>query len=219
MPQDSARPRLLDLFCSAGGAAYGYHLAGFDVTGVDIAPQPRFPFRFVQADALAFLEKHHRGFDAFHASPPCQSWSVCASMPWVPEYPQLIEPVRALLADTGKPYVIENVIGAPLVDAVMLCGLMFGLKVFRHRLFESNAFLMAPCHPSHKGKRIGEDGFCCVAGHGDAGRHRVPPDHRSKAAWQRAIGIDWMTMHEMAESVPPAYAEFIGRQLKGATQL
>jgi DNA (cytosine-5)-methyltransferase 1 len=134
------KPRLLDLFCGAGGAAMGYHRAGFDVVGVDVNPQPRYPFEFVQADALTYpLE----GFDAIHASPPCQPWTR-KTPTWgrarvhYPDHPQLIEPTRDRLHASGLPYVIENVVGAPLRAQVMLCGSMFGLRIQKHRLFEGN---------------------------------------------------------------------------------
>lgn len=210
------KPKLLDLFCKAGGATRGYQLAGFHVTGVDIRPQPRYAGdRFIQADALAYLADHWQEYDAVHASPPCQGYSVCAGMPWVKERPMLIGAVRDLLRATGKPYAIENVPGAAkyMQAPVSLCGLSFGLKVFRHRLFECSFLLLAPSHLSHRGYRIGHDGFCCVAGGGDSGNGRVPADHRTVAAWRRAMGIDWMTQGELAEAVPPAYTNFVGGYL------
>jgi DNA (cytosine-5)-methyltransferase 1 len=208
------RPRLLDLFCGAGGCSMGYHRAGFDVTGVDINPQPRYPFTFIQADVMTLDPEFIRSFDAVHASPPCQGYSVCKNIHQCQgkEYPQLIDPARELLEMTGKPYVIENVIGATLKSPIMLCGLSFGLKMFRHRLFESNVFLMEPAHITHK-DRVGKNGFVCMAGNGDAGRGRIPYSHRSKEAWVNASGIDWMVMKEMAQAIPPAYTEFIGKQL------
>jgi len=209
----SRKPILLDLFCCAGGAGMGYHRAGFDVVGVDKKPQRNYPFRFVQADALEYLAECGRCFDAIHASPPCQEFSCTHSIHAENEYPDLIEPTRELLVSSGKPWIMENVIGAPLVDTVTLCGLMFGLKVFRHRLFESNVFLMQPPHHSHKGKRIGKDGYCTPSGHGDNSTGLVPPDHRRKAAWASAMGIDWMTKEELTQAIPPAYTEFLGRQL------
>lgn len=212
-----ARPVLLDLFCRAGGASVGYYQAGFDVVGVDIEPQPRYPFKFIQADALQYLTECGGCYAAVHASPPCQGYSVCATMPQCrKDYPMLIEPTRAALIKSGRPFVIENVVGSPLKNTIMLCGLMFGLKVFRHRLFESNLFLMSPAHVPHKGKVIGKGGYVCVAGHGDSGRGRVPADHRTKAAWSAAMEIDWMQMHELSQALPPAYCRFIGLQLREA---
>ncbi len=216
--------RFLDLYCGAGGCAVGYHRAGFtDIVGVDIKPQPRYPFAFVQGDALAYLAEHGHEFDAIHASPPCQRYSQATFCRGAREkHPDLVDPTRLLLTATGKPWVIENVERSPLgAFSVCLCGLMFGLKVFRHRLFESNVFLMGQRHQPHGSRRVGKDGFVCVAGHGGqltgwAGsgtRVTVPADHRNKASWERAMGIDWMTRYELAQAIPPAYTEFIGRQL------
>ena len=212
------RPVLLDLFCGGGGAARGYYEAGFDVVGVDKNPQPRYPFRFVCDDALEYLAAHGGEYDAIHASPPCQAFT--AGKNSRPEkgfnHPQLIVPVRDILQGIGKPYIIENVVGAPLDAPIMLCGTMFGLALFRHRLFESNCFLMQPPHEKHTG-RIGFNGFCCVAGHGDAGKNvRVPADHRTKAAWEKSMGIDWMHKPELAQAIPPVYTRFLGRQLREA---
>lgn len=137
------KPRLLDLFCGAGGAAMGYHRAGFEVVGVDLKPQKHYPFEFHQADALEFLAEHGREFDVIHASPPCQAHTSLKNL-HDKDYPELIEPTRRLLEKTGLPYIIENVVGAPLRNPILLCGSSFGLRVRRHRLFESNWFLIAP---------------------------------------------------------------------------
>lgn len=149
------RPLLLDLFSGAGGAAVGYHRAGFDVVGVDIEPQPDYPFRFYRHDALQFLAEHARLFDAVHASPPCQHY--CRTNRGNSgnhlAYPDLVADIRRALERTALPYVIENVPGAPLHDPVTLCGEMFGLRVIRHRLFESNLPLLQPEHPRHRGWR------------------------------------------------------------------
>jgi len=137
-------PRLLDLFCGAGGAAKGYHDAGFKVTGIDINPQPNYPFDFIQADAmeigLRFLNPgpFWRPFDAVHASPPCQSYSALSPLT-TKEHPRLVEPVRGMLIESGLPYVIENVVGAPLINPIQLCGSSFGLGVWRHRIFEMSS--------------------------------------------------------------------------------
>lgn len=205
------RPRLLDLFCGAGGCSVGYHRAGFDVVGVDIKPQPRYPFAFVQADALEYVAKHGHEFDAIHASPPCQAYSVTANMSWVGEYPKLIDPLRALLLAAQRPYVIENVPGAPL-DGITLCGTMFGLKLFRHRIFETSWFMFGIPHTPHT-EQVGRNGFVCMAGHGDSGRGRIPADHRSVQSWKRAAQIEWMTRDELSQAIPPAYTEYIGRHL------
>jgi DNA (cytosine-5)-methyltransferase 1 len=207
MSTPDPRPRLLDLFCGAGGAAMGYHRAGFDVVGVDINPQPHYPFEFHQADALTYPLD---GFDAIHASPPCQSYAITNNIWKKPEghYPDLVEPIRERLLASGLPWVIENVPGAPLIDPVTLCGNSFGLRVYRHRLFESQAvFLMAPGHPRHTarasyGRTPTPSEFFTISGHfGDVEGGKL------------AMGIDWMTRQELAQAIPPAYTEWIGRQL------
>lgn len=206
--------RLLDLFCGAGGCSMGYHRAGFDVVGVDINPQKNYPFEFHQADAMTFpLE----GFDVIHASPPCQGYS-CASIVHRNAgkvYPLLIPEVRRRLVESETPYVIENVERAP-VSGIKLCGTMFNLGVFRHRIFESNILLLQPRHKPHNG-RIGDGKYFSVAG--GAGRWKswgkVQRDVSKGTAeqWRNAMGIGWMTRNEIKESIPPAYTEFIGRQL------
>ena len=202
-----ARPRLLDLFCGAGGAGMGYRRAGFDVTGVDIAPQPRYPFAFVEGDALAYVAAHGHEYDAIHASPPCQAHSITAAI-WRREHPDLIPATRAALVTAGRPYIIENVVGAPLHQPVMLCGTMFGLRVYRHRLFEMNWFLLVPPHGRHRapcaevGRRPLPHEWITVAGH-----------FADLAAARRAMGIDWMTRDELSQAIPPAYAEIIGAAL------
>lgn len=209
-------PKLLDLFCKAGGAGEGYRRAGFDVTGVDIEPQPNNPHIFVQADALVYLDKHGSQFDAIHASPPCQGYSVLKAMHPGRKYPLLIEPVRDLLKRTGKPWVIENVPGAPVqhysdlfgTHGVMLCGSMFGLGVKRgflrrHRHFELSFPVPQPAC-NHEGRAVG------VYGHGGhTGKHRML--YRDEAA--QAMGINWMTRDEMCQAIPPAYTEWIGKHL------
>lgn len=207
--------RLLDLFCGAGGAAVGYHRAGFDeIVGVDIVPQPRYPFKFVQGNALEYVVEHGQEFDMTVAGPPCQGYSISQYIHGNGhEHPKLIEPLRGLLLQTGKPYVIENVPGAPLINPVLLCGLMFGLKVFRHRLFECSPWILSPMHLSHRELRIGVGGYCCVAGHGDSGNGLIDKCHRTKAAWEIAMDIDWMTKYELTQAIPPAYTEWIGRQM------
>lgn len=140
------KPRLLDLFCGAGGCSKGYADAGFYVVGVDVEPQPNYPFRFIQADALEFLrEGRWQGFDVIHASPPCQRYSAAAEIHDTSErHPDLIDPTRALLRATGLPWVMENVERAPLETTLRLCGSMFELGVLRHRLFESNVLMLGP---------------------------------------------------------------------------
>jgi len=208
---------LLDLFCCAGGAGMGYHRAGFDVVGVDIDAQPNYPFDFVRADVLGLDRSWVASFDVVHASPPCQSYSDLAKRNGnADDWPRLIEPVRDLLQATGRPWIIENVEGAPLIDPVVLCGTMFpGLRVIRHRLFESDMGLVAPPHgkhplvfthdkrKSHHGKLDQDTAFVQVTGGGNC----------TMANARDALGIDWMrTKVELNESIPPAYTEFLGRQ-------
>lgn len=206
-----SRPLLLDLFCGAGGAAVGYHRAGFDVIGVDINPQPRYPYHFILNDALSELEGGAVGFDAIHASPPCQGYSAMSnSRPGIAdEYPRLIEPVRELLQATSLPYVIENVPGAKahMHDPVTLCGQMFGLELYRHRLFESNVPMWQPEHPAHVMP-------ASKAGHWKPGTVMSVAGHVSPIAKAREVmGIDWMTRDELAESIPPAFTEHVGEYL------
>lgn len=222
------RPRLLDLFCGAGGCAAGYVRAGFEVHGVDIEPQPRYLLSgatsFTRADALEYVRQHGREFDVIHASPPCQAYSITRHLPTVASgaHPDLLAPTRRLLQQIGRLWIIENVYGAPFRPPVaMLCGLMFGLSLFRHRWFESDILLLAPAHERHGKRRVGRNGFVTLAGHGSArsgGRITVPPDHRTVAAWRLASGIDWMTRDELAQAIPPAYTEYLGPQLRAALE-
>lgn len=199
----------------------GYHRAGFDVVGVDIAPQPRYPFTFVQAHALEYLDgftdPNHTiadAFDAIHASPPCQRYSFITAVhgaQTVNEHPDLIQPVRSRLVATGLPFVIENVPGAPLNAWLLLCGSMFSLEVRRHRLFEGAVPMMAPSTCNHSESAVP------VYGHTGAGANRGRERERGRsngvADWRRAMGIDWMGVDELAEAIPPAYTEWIGRHL------
>ena len=192
--------RLLDLFCGAGGCSAGYAAAGFEVTGVDILPQPRYPYRFIQADALDFP---FDGFDVIHASPPCQLYSVTAAL-WQREYPALLPCIRERLWASGKPFVIENVVGAPLPGSIVLCGTMFGLGVLRHRLFESNVLLFAPGPCQHQGT-VKEGHYVTVFGKGGNGYTRE--------RGSQAMGIAWMTVRELSQAIPPKYTEWIGWQV------
>lgn len=210
------RPRLLDLFCGAGGAGEGYHRAGFDVTGVDLARQPNYPHAFVQADALEYLREHGGEFDVIHASPPCQAYSTIT--PDQSRHPRLIAPVRDLLIASGKPYVIENVAGArrELVEPMMLCGSSFGLNVRRHRFFESSEWLMSiPCDHESQPAMVGVygdhgyDGHLYRASDGSKRGRRAADVHAAR----EAMGMGWGTWREVAEAIPPAYTEFIGAQL------
>jgi DNA (cytosine-5)-methyltransferase 1 len=210
------KPRLLDLFCGAGGAAVGYARAGFSVVGVDINPQPNYPFEFHQADVMG-LAMHvvAAGFDAIHASPPCQAYSTISATNGY-EYPDLVASIRTLLKGLGGLWVIENVVGAPLAtsstlfgsNGITLCGSMFDLEVprgqlRRHRIFETSIPLIQPeCR--HRGWAAG------VYGQGSyAESHRKVNGLEAQAL----MGIDWMTQRELTQAIPPAYTEFIGAQL------
>lgn len=210
------RPRLLDLFCGAGGAAVGYHRAGFEVVGVDIAPQPDYPFRFIEADAVQVLRAFGSTFDAIHASPPCQASSALTKgTNRGRRYPQLIPVVQATLARLhGIPSVLENVQGSYIRRDLTLCGEMFGLDVIRHRYFELGGFTAtAPPHKPHRGRVRGwrhgtyYDGpYVAVYGEG-GGKGSV-------AEWQAAMGIDWTSDRKsIAEAIPPHFTEYIGHQL------
>jgi len=215
--------KLLDLFCCAGGAGAGYHAAGFDVTGVDISPQPNYPFDFHQADVLQLDVGFLRLFDAIHASPPCQGYSSMRHAHNTTGAPLLINQVRQLLEDAGKPYVIENVEQAKwsMVKPILLCGSMFGLgteghELRRHRLFESNVDLFAPCACRHSYAPVvgvyGGHARRRSASHG--GRKTQDRwEHGHKYAMQEAMGMNWGTTAEISEAIPPAYTEHLGRQL------
>ena len=196
----------------------GYHRAGFEVVGVDIKPQPNYPFEFHQADALEFLPD---GFDAIHASPPCQAYSTAAAQARKRgvAYAALLPRTRALVQLSGLPYVIENVAGAPLINAITICGSSFGLMVRRHRLFECSFPVMAmPCaHHLQTEPRYwtgwrpgGKRRLSTVAQVYGNGGHA----HE----WAEAMGIDWMTHHELREAIPPAYTEHIGEYLMAAVR-
>lgn len=217
------RPLLLDLFGGAGGAAMGYHRAGFDVVGVDIEAQPRYPFLAWRGDALTYYRPEHIAhmFDAVHASPPCQAYSTTASL-HTNDYPRLIDDTRELLNATGMPYVIENVEGArrDLRDPIRLCGSSFGLGVRRHRLFEVSGFevgLVPPCahHEQPEPVDVTGTGASRIGPRldGKGGNSRKP---RNLAHAREAMGIEWMTRTELSEAIPPAYTEWIGERLMAA---
>jgi DNA (cytosine-5)-methyltransferase 1 len=210
------RPRLLDLFCGAGGAAVGYHRAGFEVVGVDVANQPRYPFEFHQADALEFPLD---GFDAIHASPPCQAFSITTnSRPenrW--KYPDNLTPMRERLRAVAVPWVIENVPGAPMQNYAQVCGTGLGMKIQRHRWFESNAALFGTSCEH------GQNGWNADLKHSTGrkkrrvvviGEYRIPFDVQCEA-----MGIDWMTLPELSEAIPPSYTEWVGSQLLAALEI
>ena len=238
----------------------GYSRAGFDeIVGVDIAPQARYPFEFVQADALEYLAEHGHEFDAIHASPPCQGYSIMHNLPWLRgrEYPLLLLPTIEMLEGLGKPYVVENVMGARHgsktlkkrgleahgLKAGWLCGGMFGLPFYRHRLFASNWLWLAPGHPKHRGRVVMPVGDSMTPGQRESkrthdgaltirpGYEHVPfsvptvsrfneslknTGHGHQAGWRlaaEAMGIDWMKQKELSQAIPPAYTEFIGTRL------
>lgn len=212
------RPRLLDLFCGAGGAAWGYHLAGFDVVGVDSRPQPNYPFCFVQADALAMLEGSTLlgHFEAVHASPPCQAYSTATRNH--SKHPDLYVPTRDLLEATGLQWVMENVPGAPYRSAVTLCGSMFGLRVRRHRIFEASFTIPQPaCRHKEQGTPLGVYGD----GGGTAAA-RVGGGSRGVKARQGDFGtlmeMEWAKPQEIVQAIPPAYTKHVGRSLMEALQ-
>ena len=206
----------------------GYSQAGFDVVGVDLHPQKNYPFPFIQTDALALDQRFLRSFDAIHASPPCQAHTALKTAPGAKQHLDLIPQTRAMLKATGLPYVIENVVGAPLLDPTLLCGSMFGLGVDfndqwfqlrRHRLFETNWPLVPLCHPHdqlHSDPTIGIYGGhvrCRSASYWRNGGCDFPNGDKKLIA-QTALGIWHMTMGEMSQSVPPAYTQYIGRELR-----
>jgi DNA (cytosine-5)-methyltransferase 1 len=206
MSAGAGLPKALDLFCGAGGASSGLAAAGFDVTGVDLARQPRYPFRFIQGDALT---ARLTGFDFVWASPPCQRFSVISrNLGIAGRYQDLIAAIRLRLVLCGLPYVIENVPGAPLRSPVVLCGRMFGLPLIRHRLFEANFPIVAPPHIEHTGDEIP------VYGNGTSRWHLNRRGGRGVSIEEKraAMGIDWMARAELAESIPPAYSKFIAEE-------
>ena len=205
------RPRLLDLYCCQGGAAMGYHRAGFEVVGVDVAPQPRYPFEFHQGDALEYLAAHWREFDAVHASPPCHDHSALASVAGLDGTGHLLADTRAALSALPLPWVVENVPGAAMRVDLRLCGGMFGLRTYRHRWFEFADPMFPPVlpHPKH---RVLTDSRKRRAGW-EAGLHTsvtgdVTPDIASAA-----LGIDWMDANGLSQAIPPAYTAVVGAHL------
>ncbi len=229
--------RLLDLFCCAGGAGMGYHRAGFEVVGVDLRPQPRYPFEFIEADVLSLDPAFVASFDAIHASPPCQAHTAMKTMHNAKEHLDLVPETRALLNASGRPWIMENVVGAPLLDPILLCGTMFGLGVEdaelrRHRLFETSFSI--PLHPQcQHGARatIGVYGghvrnrqrarTIGIYGEGASDSRRKfdkgVPDFTSDQG-RTAMGIDWMTLAELSQAIPPAYTEWLGHQLMAHIQ-
>lgn len=205
--------RALDLFCCAGGASEGLHRAGFEVSGIDREEQPEYPFPFTRRDVLNLLPSEIRRFDLIWASPPCQAFTAYRRRAGhVKEALNFIPEARELLRAAGAPYILENVVGAPLENPIMLCGSMFGLDVRRHRLFESNLFMVAPkCrhdvwterkYPGATNRTNRR--FTC-----EVGVYRIPLEQQKEA-----MGVDWpITLRELSEGTPPAYTHWIGREL------
>ena len=221
-PTDEMKLRLLDLFCGAGGAGMGYHRAGLDVVGVDLVEQPHYPFEFHRRDALEALQDRDflAGFDAIHTSPVCKGYSTVgatARRHHGAEHPNQIPAVRSRLIAAGLPYVIENVVGAPLIQPVQLCGSSFGLDVRRHRLFEATFGLnVPPCDHywqrprfrSLDSRMVRRGELASVVGvHGNT---QYAGEFGLRCT---AMDIDWMTNAELTQAIPPAYTEFIGKQL------
>ncbi|WP_282206551.1 DNA cytosine methyltransferase [Kitasatospora fiedleri] len=204
--------RVLDLFCCQGGAGMGYHLAGFDVTGIDLAPQPRYPLAFRQADALAYLAEHGTEFDLIHASPPCQRYTNAQKIRGN-EHPDLMQPLRDLLTATGRPYVIENVPGSPLLAPVELCGSMFGLRTYRHRLFETSFPVAALHHPRHlapnakMGRPVRDGEFMHIVGNFS----NVP-------LAREVMAMPWASRDSLREAIPPVYTAHIAAQYLAGTR-
>lgn len=213
------KPRLLDLFCGAGGTSMGYYRAGFEVEGVDIKPQPHYPFKFYRADALEFpLE----GYDAYHASPPCQFASVCVhpGVNWRKlreKNPDLITPIREKLLIMGKPFVIENVPGSPLVNYIKLDGTMFGLKTIKERWFEPHFFELPLLRitPFNANGLVKRGIFAGIMRHGKDSIEKTKRQHLAEA-----YQIDWgLNREELRQAIPPTYTEYIGRYLMQAVRL
>jgi len=214
-----SRPKLLDLFCCAGGCSMGYYDAGFDITGVDIEPRLSYPFEFIEADALEVLADHDflNQYDVIHASPPCQRYSVAASA-WgnAETHPDLLPPTREALRSWGGPHLIENVPTAPMDHALLICGWAMGLKhIKRHRLFESNPPLMSPGCLCPAGDTVsvfghsGEDRRKATLRQNGGLRGHVPIDEV-----RELMGVPWISSRDaVSESIPPAYTQYLGEQV------
>lgn len=222
-----SKRRLLDLCCGPGGAATGYARVGFEITGVDMSPQPHYPYPFIQADAFHFLATADLSqFDAIHVSPFCQEYSQSrylrrAVAPHLAPKPKQIRAFRECLERTSLPWIIENVAGSDLPAAVELCGSMFGLPIRRHRWFAASFLLFAPGPCRHTDSCINPIGGK-VRGYGSLSTHtyqdakghvRKREAYLPLATGQAAMGIDWMTLKELSQAIPPAYTAWVGQQL------
>ena len=206
--------KLLDLYCGAGGASAGYAAAGFEVYGVDLKHGKRYPYIYVRADVLDVLRdtNYLDQFDVIHASPPCQTHSITQHLRnaqgKTTNKLDLIPETRAALIASGKPYIIENVPGSPLINPIQLCGSSFGLKVRRHRLFESNMALVgAVCDHKSQGRPVGVYGSL---------NDEIPKGGKTAATIDEAgnaMGISWAIWTELVEAIPPAYTKYLGGQL------
>ncbi|EHS59418.1 DNA cytosine methyltransferase [Paenibacillus sp. Aloe-11] len=208
--------KALDLYCCGGGASRGLYQAGFTVTGVDIEAQKKYPYDFIQSDVLELSIEFLRQFDFIWASPPCQEYTKAGTQ-WRragKEYPDLIAATREMLIETGVPYVIENVPDSPLIEPVLLCGTMFGLRTYRHRLFESSFEIEQPVHPPHVAKntkmgRPPKDGeFLQIVGHFSG----VP-------LAREIMGLPGLNQYELAQAIPPAYSKYIAEQFLKSLQI
>jgi len=200
--------KLLDLFCGGGGASMGYYRAGFEVVGVDIKKQPRYPFDFVQGDALILAPEMCQYFDVIHASPPCQFASVITPKEYKKNHPNLISATREVLQNSGKFYVIENVPGAKehLTNPLLLCGTFFGLNLWRHRFFEIKPRIAPPIAKCDHSKRP----ILITGSPKRNGQYSKEPNAQQQ---RDAMQTSWMRKIDMDEAIPPAYTEWIGREL------
>lgn len=199
---------VLDTYCCQGGASWGYYLAGFDVVGVDLDPQPRYPFEFHQGDAVEFIRQHGHEFDLLTGSPPCQRYTKAQRL-MGNDHPDLIGPTRDAMIATGRPYIIENVeeAGPHMVDPLLLCGRMFGLRTYRHRLFETSLPLGTRMHPRH------------IAPVAKMGRPVKPGEYMHVVGnftgvdlAREVMGMPWASRDGLREAIPPAYTRFLGEQ-------
>ena len=204
--------RLLDIFCGAGGASKGYEMAGFDVTGIDLKSGKRYPFTYIKKDFKTLTVEDLQDYDVIHASPPCQTFSITKNLRIAQnkktDKEDLLDVTRQLLIDSGKPYVLENVPGAPLRNPIQLCGSVFNLQVRRHRLFESNMPLKGSgCDHKQQGRPVGIYGSL---------NDKIPGGGQTAKTIEiarQAMGINWMIWTELVEAIPPMYTEFIGKQV------